>query len=86
MSEQTQKSESEFQIDFYTRMGVRNGQIEENARKDELATEEYVKVSGFTSYHSNAEVLRVAFSRYVGGPWNFGLSNIIALLNNGRIL
>ncbi len=39
-----EKSESEFQIDFYTKMGLRNSQIEESAKSDELATQEYVKV------------------------------------------
>jgi hypothetical protein len=39
-----EKSESEFQIDFYTKMGLRNSQIEESAKNDELATQEYVKV------------------------------------------
>jgi hypothetical protein len=40
-----EKSESEFQIDFYTKMGLRNSQIEESAKSDELATQEYVKVN-----------------------------------------
>jgi hypothetical protein len=40
-----EKSESEFQIDFYTKMGLRNSQIEESAKNDELATQEYVKVN-----------------------------------------
>jgi membrane-associated HD superfamily phosphohydrolase len=44
VAEQMQKSDSEFQIDFYTKMGLRNRQIEENVKKDEQATDEYVKV------------------------------------------
>ena len=45
VAEQMQKSESEFSLDFYTKMGLRNSQIEESAKSDELATQEYVKVT-----------------------------------------
>ena len=43
-AEQLQKSDSEFQIDLYTKMGVRNNQIEESANNDEEATQEFMKV------------------------------------------
>ena len=44
VGEQLQKSDAQIQIDFYSKIGLRNLQIEENAKKDELAMEEYVKV------------------------------------------
>ena len=43
-AEQMQKSDSEFQIDLYTKMGLRNNQIEESANNDEEATQEFMKV------------------------------------------
>ena len=44
-AEQMQKSDSEFQLDLYTKMGVRNNQIEESANNDEEATQEFMKVN-----------------------------------------
>ena len=43
-AEQLQKSDSEVQTGLYDKLGLRNNLIEENARKDEKATDEYVKV------------------------------------------
>jgi hypothetical protein len=44
-AEKLQKSDSDFQIEFFSKMGLRNSQIEESAKHDELATQEYVKVT-----------------------------------------
>ena len=40
-----QKSDSEVQMNFCSKLELRNGHIKDSAKKDELATEEYVKVT-----------------------------------------
>lgn len=44
-AEHMQKSDSEVQMNFCSKLELRNGHIKDSAKKDELATEEYVKVT-----------------------------------------
>ena len=62
-AEQMQKSDSEFQIDLYTKMGLRNNQIEESANNDEEATQEFMKVLFWkqNSLDLNAKYLNTGF-------------------------
>jgi hypothetical protein len=71
VAEAMHKSDSEFQLDFFTKMGQRNSQIEESAKKDELATHEYLKVGQKRPILNFALISKLFFKRICPPGVNF---------------